>query len=197
MRLGFARNRFSGACFQGLNSFDVERFNIGRLQLYMDSERDVKSAISDEDTEYPEFGKWRVSEAALIAHRCSNFDKDNLRRYGKAGYKTASEGEKLPSAAAAAIAEAEAAEEKAFTESDKVDDIKSNKACNIPVGNLKMSDIEEEDLRLLESALYVDSGRWCKTPGFGDHDMLQRTVFHNWKAEAQRLDDGEPSVPYH
>ena len=57
MRLGYARSRFSGACFQGLNSFDVNRFNTGRMQLYMDSERDAKSVISDEDSEYPEYGR--------------------------------------------------------------------------------------------------------------------------------------------
>ena len=57
MRLGYARSRFSGACFQGLNSSDVNRFNTARMQLYMDSERDAKSAISDDDSEYLDIGK--------------------------------------------------------------------------------------------------------------------------------------------
>ena len=65
MQLGLSRSRHTGAAFQGLNSSDITRFETGRLQLYMNSDRDVKSALSRSSSNdstrvvmnYPEFGQ--------------------------------------------------------------------------------------------------------------------------------------------
>ena len=65
MKLGLARSRHTGACFQGLNSSDITRLETGRLQLYMNSDRDDKSALSRSSSSdsrrvvinYPEFGQ--------------------------------------------------------------------------------------------------------------------------------------------
>ena len=151
------------------------------LQLYMDSERDAKSAISDEDSDYPEYGKCKklsqVSNhgiGALVAHSCSKMDNDNLRSYTKAGYKTVkTNGGLLPAA----------------LKTDEVDETYDDSTREPSPDDLAESDAEKEGWKLLENTLYEDSGCWCTTPGSYDHEILRRTVFQCWKAVGQRSDD--------
>ena len=65
MQLGLSRSRHTGAAFQGLNSSGIARLETGRLQLYMNRDRDENSALSrssgNDSTRvvmnYPEFGQ--------------------------------------------------------------------------------------------------------------------------------------------
>ena len=105
MRLGYARTRYSGACFQGLISSDVDRFSTGREQLYMDSERDAKSIISDDDSDYPDHGleeKFLPSsnrrQEAMTAYQNYKMDRENIRRYMAQENRETSKRETLPTA---------------------------------------------------------------------------------------------------
>ena len=73
MSIGFAKSRFSGACFQGYSS-DLERFKTGRLQPYLDSDRDNRSVlsistVSDDDSEYPINRSRLIIERRVITNR--------------------------------------------------------------------------------------------------------------------------------
>ena len=136
----------------------------------MDSERDAKSAISDEDSDYPEYGKCKklsqVSNhgiGALVAHSCSQLDKKNLRDYIKAGYKTTIANDGLLHAALT---------------TDIVDETYAASTREPSPDDLAESDAEKEGWKLLENTLYEDSVCWCTTPGSYDHEILRRTFFN-------------------
>ena len=169
----------------------------------MDSERDAKSAISDEDSDFPEYGKCKklflVSNhgiGALVAHEATEaavaaaaitaslfkLDKKKLHDYIKAGYKTTKEKEGLLYAALT---------------TDTVDEIYAASTREPSPDELMESDAEKEGWKLLENTLYEESGCWRTTPGSNDHDVLRRTVFQCWKAVERQSDRYEPSIPYH
>ena len=116
-----------------------------------------------------------------MAHSCFKMDRENLRDYIKAGYKTIEKGGLLPVALI----------------TDEINEMQDSSTREPSPDDLAESDAEKEGWKLLENTLYEDSGGWCTSPGSYDHEILRRTVFQCWKVVGQRSDHYEPSIPYH